>query len=198
MLFRSEHRGNAGSDPWSSRNGWRMNLRLQRKLMFASAGNTLHLTLTYVLDGWQLGFDGSVSQVTPVQHAGNDHIVRIDGQIVSGTVIFDSDSVHVFCANQQTILQYTDPLAHAGHAEAEAGRLTAPMSGKIVAILVKLGDMVTRGTPLLILEAMKMEHTIAAPHDGVVTDLLYAVGDQVEEDVPLLAFKNPVDATTLA
>jgi len=63
------------------------------------------------------------------------------------------------------------------------------MPGKIVALLVQKGASVAQGTPLLIMEAMKMEHAIAAPADGVVEDLLYAVGDQVAEGAQLLEFK---------
>ncbi|MGB6054423.1 MAG: biotin/lipoyl-containing protein, partial [Burkholderiaceae bacterium] len=74
-------------------------------------------------------------------------------------------------------------------AEAEGGRLTAPMPGKIVALLVEAGAKVDKGTPLLIMEAMKMEHTISAPADGSVEELLYAVGDQVAEGAQLLSFK---------
>jgi 3-methylcrotonyl-CoA carboxylase alpha subunit len=80
-------------------------------------------------------------------------------------------------------------MARAGAAEAEGGRLTAPMPGKIVAVLVDNGKAVEKGAPLLIMEAMKMEHTIAAPAGGTVEEVLYAVGDQVAEGVQLLSFK---------
>ena len=80
---------------------------------------------------------------------------------------------------------WRDPIAHAGEAEVEGGRLTAPMPGKIVALLVEVGAIVEQGTPLLIMEAMKMEHTIHAPAQGTVAELLYAVGDQVAEGVQL-------------
>ena len=67
-----------------------------------------------------------------------------------------------------------DALAHAGETHAEGGRLTAPMPGKVVSFAVKAGDAVTKGQALAVMEAMKMEHTIAAPVDGVVAELLYA------------------------
>ncbi|MCL6482774.1 MAG: hypothetical protein I4O49_01120, partial [Janthinobacterium lividum] len=56
-------------------------------------------------------------------------------------------------------------------------------------VLVNKGQDVKKGEPLVIMEAMKMEHTIAAPHDGLVEDVLYGVGDQVSDGAPLLAFK---------
>jgi 3-methylcrotonyl-CoA carboxylase alpha subunit len=77
-------------------------------------------------------------------------------------------------------------LAHAGEGHAETGRLTAPMPGKVVSFAVKGGDKVSKGQTLAVMEAMKMEHTIAAPVDGVVQELLYAPGDQVAEGAELL------------
>ncbi len=55
------------------------------------------------------------------------------------------------------------------------------MPGKVIAVMVQPGSTVTRGTPLLVMEAMKMEHTISAPADGVVSEVLYGVGEQVAE-----------------
>ena len=60
------------------------------------------------------------------------------------------------------------------------------MSGTIVAVLVKTGDAVTKGAPLLILEAMKMEHTVIAPATGTVRAVHYRQGDQVSEGVDLI------------
>jgi 3-methylcrotonyl-CoA carboxylase alpha subunit len=108
---------------------------------------------------------------------------------VRGTVVRDKDVFHVFTGGAHVALSYNDPLAHAGEAEAEGGRLTAPMPGKIVAVIAEKGKQVEKGAPLLIMEAMKMEHTIAAPANGTVEDFLYAVGDQVAEGAQLLAFK---------
>jgi 3-methylcrotonyl-CoA carboxylase alpha subunit len=101
----------------------------------------------------------------------------------------DADVFHVFTGGGHYVLDYNDPMAHAGESEAEGGRLTAPMPGKVVAVLAANGQEVKKGDALVIMEAMKMEHTISAPHDGVVEEVLYAVGDQVTDGAPLLAFK---------
>ena len=92
----------------------------------------------------------------------------------------------VFTARGATRITLVDPLAHAGVAAGEGGRLTAPMPGKVVSFAVQAGDKVSKGQPLAVMEAMKMEHTIAAPADGVVAELLYAPGDQVAEGAELL------------
>ena len=80
-----------------------------------------------------------------------------------------------------------DPLAAGGAAEAGGGRLTAPMPGKVIQVHVAPGRAVARGAPLLVLEAMKMEHTIAAPGDGEVMEVHYAAGELVEEGAELLS-----------
>ena len=78
----------------------------------------------------------------------------------------------------------------AADSEDIAGRLTAPMPGKIVAVLVQSGQRVTKGDPLAVLEAMKMEHTVLAPDDGTVTATPYEVGEQVEEGAELIRFSR--------
>jgi 3-methylcrotonyl-CoA carboxylase alpha subunit len=95
----------------------------------------------------------------------------------------------VFIGGRHYTLAYDNPMAHAGEHEAGGGRLTAPMPGKVVAVIASSGQQVRKGEPLVIMEAMKMEHTIAAPSDGLVEEVLYQVGDQVADGAPLLAFK---------
>ena len=93
---------------------------------------------------------------------------------------------HVFTPQGATRIVAIDLLAHAGEGDSEGGRLTAPMPGKVVSFAVKTGDAVKKGQALAVMEAMKMEHTIAAPADGTVSEVLYAPGDQVAEGAELL------------
>ena len=72
-----------------------------------------------------------------------------------------------------------------GSGPASDGALRAPMPGKIVATPAKAGDTVTRGQPIVVLEAMKMEHALVAPFDGVVGEIGVSVGDQVAADTVL-------------
>ena len=71
-----------------------------------------------------------------------------------------------------------------------AGRLTAPMPGKLVQVLVKPGDAVEKGQPLVVLEAMKMEHTVKAPRAGKIAQVGYAAGEQVEEGASLVELED--------
>ncbi len=113
--------------------------------------------------------------------------VALDGARATASVVPLGEDRYVFSAEGMVRLRLVDPLAHAGQdAETSGGHLTAPMSGSIVAVLVKAGDDVARGAPLLVLEAMKMEHTIAAPAAGTVTAVHFRQGDQVREGVDLI------------
>jgi 3-methylcrotonyl-CoA carboxylase alpha subunit len=156
------------TEPWAQTNGWRMNQTYTRKLSFADEHASYDISVTYGPDGRQFS-TGS--------------------QAARGTVLREGDTFHVFSNGAHYQLTWNDPMAHAGETEAEGGRLTAPMPGKVVAVLAAKGQEVKKGAALVIMEAMKMEHTIAAPHDGVIDDILYNVGDQVADGAPLLAFK---------
>jgi acetyl-CoA/propionyl-CoA carboxylase biotin carboxyl carrier protein len=85
-------------------------------------------------------------------------------------------------------LTESEPLAaaRAEHADVPGGVLRSPMPGTVLAISVAQGSMVTAGTPLLVVEAMKMEHAITAPVDGVVTELHVGPGQQVALDEVLV------------
>ena len=81
-----------------------------------------------------------------------------------------------------------DPLAYEQSEEVSDFRLSAPMPGNVIRVLVKAGDEVSSGQPLLVMEAMKMEHTIVAPANGIVEEVLFQPGDLVQNDAKLVEF----------
>ena len=119
------------------------------------------------------------------QRAGGIEL-QFAGQRTRAAVYPQGEVDHGFTPLGATQITSIDLLAHSGEAAAEGGRLTAPMPGKVVSFAVGAGDTVAKGQPLAVMEAMKMEHTIAAPADGGVQELLYAPGDQVTEGAELL------------
>ena len=186
-LLGVEERGASGlSDPWAGTSGWLLNSVLQRRLDFANDACAYPVTIAYLRDGWTIGTGADRSPLRIVEHHGNELVIKLDGQSIRGTVVREGDVFHVFTGGMHAMLTFTDPLAHAGEAEEEDGRLTAPMPGKIVAIHVNKGDTVEKGTALLVMEAMKMEHTIAAPSSGVIETIHFQVGDQVSDGAQLL------------
>ena len=189
VLSEPRYVASGAGDPWARADGWRMNMPLRRRFHFIDHASPLDVAVSYRSQGWLIEQGAAAAQASVVRHDGSDYAIRLDGRLVRGTVVIDGEDVHVFTGERHALLRYIDPLLHAGEAEDEGGRLTAPMPGKIVAILVSKDEAVLKGAPLLIMEAMKMEHTIAAPRDGVVQELMYATGDQVEEGVQLLSFQ---------
>jgi 3-methylcrotonyl-CoA carboxylase alpha subunit len=189
LLDAERNRTSSANDPWSNASGWRMNGTLRRQLDFADEKHDYAITVDYRHAGWLIRHGAESFAVTLAELNAADLAIKLGNETLRGTVVRMNDEFHVFSDGRHHVLVYADPMAHAGVTEAERGRLTAPMPGKIVAVLVDRGDTVKKGVPLLIMEAMKMEHTITAPDDGVVEDVLYAVGDQVAEGAQLLSFK---------
>jgi 3-methylcrotonyl-CoA carboxylase alpha subunit len=97
--------------------------------------------------------------------------------------------VHASAEGRDATLRILDPRDPVGTAETLDHGLRAPMPGRIVAVLVRAGDRVRRGTPLLALEAMKMEHVLTAPADGIVSQIRASEGAQVAEGVTLVEFE---------
>ncbi len=116
--------------------------------------------------------------------------LRLGEQAVAADVVRDGDVLHVFIGGRHRGFALVDPLASAGELDQDEDRLCAPMPGKIIAIHAWAGDRVRRGQLLLVMEAMKMEHSIVAPHDGAVEQVRYRVGDQVEEGVTLVSLRG--------
>ncbi|QOY94512.1 acetyl/propionyl/methylcrotonyl-CoA carboxylase subunit alpha [Massilia sp. UMI-21] len=180
------------ADPWAQARGWRMNSAYRRVLSFAdefSGEQGYQVGLTYGAHGWEIDADGERQSLELVRHEGAELSIRLGETSLHGSVRRDGELFHVFTGGRHYTLAYNDPMAHAGELEAAGGRLTAPMPGKVVAVLASSGKEVKKGEPLVIMEAMKMEHTISAPSDGLVEEVLYQVGDQVADGAPLLAFK---------
>ena len=174
------------ADPFSRRDGWRSHGPVSRSFEFEFHGQPHKAQLTYQHDGsLQLALDGQLLSLH-IEPAADGLLVTLNGQRAHLQVYRLGEQVHLFSACGATQITVIDLLAHAGVAQHEAGRLTAPMPGKVLSFAVQAGDKVSRGQALAVMEAMKMEHTIAAPADGVVAEILYAPGDQVQEGAELL------------
>ena len=173
-------------DPWSRRDGWRLHGSALRRFDILAGGK--HHVATLVRERGTLMLEGEGGRDRYAAHARRRgvHDVVLGEWRQRLAVYRIGQRVAVFGADGSAVVEEIDPIAHAGEGAAEAGRLTAPMPGKVIAFLAKPGDRVKAGQPLAVMEAMKMEHTIAAPRDGTVADLLYAVGDQVDEGGELL------------
>ena len=180
-------------DPWAERCGWRVDGSYRRMLSFQDSESVQEVLIDMV--------DGVTSLTVDAERAAVEISSQTNGVAsvlhvallmrssrVSGTVVRQGGRFDVFVSGKCETLTLKDPLASTGQAEADhAGSLTAPMPGKIIAIEVKAGEKVKRGQALLVMEAMKMEHTINAGLDGVVENIFFGVGEQVAEGAVLIS-----------
>ena len=173
-------------DPWAQRDGWRSHGPSVRGFALEYAGEPHTAVLTTVRGSYTLAVAGQALPLQWAVSAIGALDLQLGAQRVVANIYKNGDLAHVFTAQGAIQIVAVDALAHAGETHAEGGRLTAPMPGKVVSFAVKAGDAVTKGQALAVMEAMKMEHTIAAPADGTVAELLFAPGDQVTEGAELL------------
>jgi len=175
-----------GTDPFSRRDGWQSHGVTVRRFEFEFHGEAAKASLTCLHDGGLQLSVGDVAGPLVFSQGAQGIDIQFAGQRLTAQVFTQGEADYVFTSRGATQITAIDLLAHAGESHSEGGRLTAPMPGKVVSFAVKAGDKVGKGQPLAVMEAMKMEHTIAAPADGVVLELLYAPGDQVAEGAELL------------
>jgi len=176
----------AWSDPWSITDGWALQGHSTRTLACVYAEQKVMASLTRHNHGAMLLQVGEVSHSLRCQAQGDAVLLHWGPHRLLAHVHALKDQRHVFADVGSCSLTLIDPLAHVSDSAAAHGNLSAPMPGKLLSFAVKVGDSVKAGQALALMEAMKMEHTVAAPADGTVAELLFAPGDQVSEGAPLL------------
>jgi 3-methylcrotonyl-CoA carboxylase alpha subunit len=171
-------------DPW-----WPASDAHAIGFVFGDGDARREIALRRAGDGWRVTLPSRVMTAT-VSTQDRRLAITAAGVEFHATVAPYGEERHVFCNGTHRKLLLIDPLAHAGEEEAHGGHLMAPMSGTVVAVMVEQGDKVERGAPLMILEAMKMEHTIAAPAAGIVAAVNYRTGDRVKEGADLVDIED--------
>ena len=184
-------RGLEEQSPWRTLDAWRLNGQAWWRMGFRAGETLVEVDVAARQEGgWEFLFEGR--RLTASGRCSPDGEVEatIDGRRIVAAVVPRGDRRHVFLAGRSIVLGYADPLGVAGAEHEEEGTgLLSPMPGKVIALLAKPGAAVEKGAPLLVLEAMKMEHTISAPHAGTVKSFRFAAGDQVDEGVELVEFE---------
>ena len=140
--------------------------------------------------GWQLDL-GDKRFIVDANWLDSERLqLELDGERIIVPVIISRDSIALCLQGQE----WKFDLHVAGQGEDESaaaqGKLVAPMPGSIIALQVAVGDTIQRGDLLMVLEAMKMEHSIVASTEATVSEIFFAVGDQVQEGDQLLSLDN--------
>ncbi|MCX2921980.1 acetyl/propionyl/methylcrotonyl-CoA carboxylase subunit alpha [Stenotrophomonas rhizophila] len=174
--------------PWQAQDGWRLGAAAARALTLEHRGAQRSVTVQGAGEQWTVHVDGNALQGSG-RLAGDVLRVQIGEQLHRATVIRDGNELYLFGSEGVQRFTLHDPVSEADQSVADAGSLVAPMPGRIVATLVAPGTAVKRGAPLLVLEAMKMEHTLQAPADGTVQGYRVKAGDQVGDGAVLVDFE---------
>lgn len=165
--------------PWGALPGWRLNGAASVVLSLGAHRLVAHY------EGAQIRLDLPDRSVTM---SGSGERITLDGRQFPVRAIFTAGSVTVFADGREQSFALPDP-DRADGKQAAIGRLLAPMPGQVTKLFVAEGEIVEKGAPLIVIEAMKMEHLITAPAAGKIGKLPYAVGDIVAEAAELLGFE---------
>ncbi len=170
--------------PWNIVDGWRLNLGSHHELVFAEGERSHAVEIRFTDAGLEFSRNGRAQLLAGEEHGGALH-VTLGHSTFRVRAVRDGAHWHLFRDGTHRVLALQSAQT-APEPDAAIGSLAAPMPGKVLQVLVAVGARVTKGTPLVILEAMKMEHTIAAPHDGQVAEIHFKAGEQVNEGAELL------------
>ncbi|TGQ95810.1 acetyl/propionyl/methylcrotonyl-CoA carboxylase subunit alpha [Mesorhizobium sp. M00.F.Ca.ET.151.01.1.1] len=173
-------------DPWSSLAGYAHFHGVARRTRLKFGDEAILAKVSMRPDGrFQVALDAPYDSTNSHDLRAVPRLARWPGHIT----VFEGAVAYSFTV--------PDPLARSDEAAAASGSLRAPMPGLVKLVRVAKGDAVIKGQILLILEAMKMEHTIAAPHDGVIAEIA-GEGSQVTDGAVLVGFIEDRNASTAA
>ncbi len=192
----SARRREAASTLSSIPSGWRNNPSAPQIVMFESSASAEPIEIGYRLLGngsYSIGL-GSDTDVVRFR-SGDRTTLERGGHVTHPQISWTGDVAHVVTSIGAVDLRLL-PRFGASELELDPGSLTSPMPGMVLSVLVAPGDTVGKGDPLIVMEAMKMEHTLRSPVDGTVESISAAVGDQVEGHVVLATVVGDIAAST--
>jgi len=177
-----------GDDAWQSGCGFRSNLPARRRVLLRQGKRTLQVD---VADGRATVNDTELILGAAHEQRSGAVNARINGHNRHGNVISDGTFLYVMCdGHTERFTEMTDDISRYQNQALSRGGVAAPMPGQVIAVNVKAGDAVKHGDVLVVVEAMKMEHSVTAPQAGTVKQVLFAAGDRVEEGVELVEFES--------
>jgi 3-methylcrotonyl-CoA carboxylase alpha subunit len=189
VLVREQQVSPAPGSPWERSDGWTVTGRRGRRLSFRHGGERYDAALWYGRDGLHLQSDGMNARLQFVPRAGELFDLCLGDAPERASATWSGRELDLSTPRGGLKLAWIDPFAGDIAEAAAASRIVAPMPGTVTRILATAGTDVERGAPLIVLEAMKMEHTLRAPVAGRLQALKCAVGDFVQEGTELADFE---------
>ena len=191
----AERSARASSDPhspWNQTDGWRLNADYHHIFTFVDDGKLVRVVAHYRAGVVSLELPGGTVEVRGSRNGPDEVVADVGGARVRATVVRSGADRVIMIHGRGHRLAIYDPDA-AEERDVGGGSLVAPMPGKVVAVMVEPGAEVKKGAPLLVLEAMKMEHTVVSPRDGKVSAVHFAPGSVVTEGAQLVALEPVPD-----
>lgn len=174
-----------GEDPWAVKDNWRMGSPAARHIDLVSKGENVSLVVRCDGNAATFSYDGKLLKAELVSFHQGVIEVLMDGHKIVASLLQHGSDVAIFCGGRIVHLHKRNHDAEDDHG-AGGGKIVTPMPGRIVSIMVKKGQSVEKGQPLLIMESMKVEITIKSLCAGVVDDLPIALNDQVPDGALLV------------
>ncbi len=187
-----EIEGVAPASPWDRRDGWMLAGTRSRRLSFRFGSERADVLIRYERAGLTVELGGVRKSFRYT--AGGDGALEVvlGGEAVTASAAWDGRDLELATPHGVLNLHWIDPFAADLQQIDAASRIVAPMPGNVTRILVEPETDVARGAPLIVIEAMKMEHTLRAPADGRLKALKCAVGEFVQEGTELAEFEPAV------
>ena len=189
--------------PWHLADGFVPNLPGLLEIVLSCGGRVGRVTVEFALGQPRAALIGAdPAGASPAVRLALGEVVRVDDEIAAriGAVrrraryFSGGPRLHVWSGTAHHVFEIDDPRTHAFCASTASGGLTTPLPGVVVAVMVEVGQKVAAGEVLMVIEAMKMEHSITAPSAGVVAAIHFGRGDRVPEGSELLSVSPGADA----
>jgi len=190
-LTSSQHDEN---DPWTSKNAWRMNQSNIITESFAINDEVFDVEIEILkktgnIQAYTLSIKDQVFNASAELNDNGSLVLNIDGHKQSVNVVNNGGELSVFTEKGKNLVTVVEPDLGEDLDRTSENAFIAPMNSTVIDLLVNSGDKVAEGQAVLVLEAMKMQQTLAAPSDGVITELYCKQGDLVEGGSQLVAFE---------
>jgi 3-methylcrotonyl-CoA carboxylase alpha subunit len=179
----------AGDDPWDSTDLWWLNTTPARVLAFSDGETNYPVSVTRDGNGWRIG--DILGNAEPLDHGRLR--VSLNGVWQTVSAMLDQHVVTLRDNGLTWRLTLPDPLAASDEEEDAGDRLVAPIPGLVTQVMAAVGDHVSRGQVLVVLEAMKTVFRLSAPADTVVASVSCAAGEMVQEGQMLVGFGEAAD-----
>ncbi|HEV7457769.1 MAG TPA: biotin carboxylase N-terminal domain-containing protein [Roseococcus sp.] len=180
-----------GASPWTRAAGWRLHGAAETIALWDDGVRPRRLTLRHLPEGFEVAVEDAPPRRVAISLQRGAYALVEGGTARAFGLVPEEDGYTVHLGGGIWRLQRRDPYAPAEDGAAAENRLTAPIPGRVVQVLVAVGDAVAKGQLLAVLEAMKTEIKITAPRDGVVAHLGCGPGDSIEEGTEVVTLADP-------